>query len=60
MEVIQVLKIKDIDSLLKIVTGLLNNGYEIKIKIQNQEWPRENYFDYYQIDLIEKVSDDNE
>ena len=54
------LKIKDLDSLIKIITGLINNGYEIKIKTQNQDWPRENCFDYYQIDLIEKVGDDNE
>ena len=55
------LKIKDLDSLLKIVESLVKNKYMVKIITIYQEFPRENSIDYYQVNyqLIEKV-DNNE
>jgi len=54
------LKIKDINSLLEIVKGLVLNNYVVHIRTIYQEFPRENCIDYYEVSyLVEKV-DNNE
>ena len=56
------LKIKDMDSLLKIVASLVRNNYIVNINTVYQEYPRENYIDYYEVSyhLVEKVGDNYE
>ena len=46
------LKIKDINSALEIIKGLILNNYVVHIRTIYQEFPRENYIDYYEITYL--------
>lgn len=46
------LKIKDMNSLLDIVKSLILNDYTVDIKTIYQEFPREKYIDYFEVNYV--------